>query len=384
MIKKVLCVILIFTILAVLATGCWNYREINQMSIVSGAAIDKTVDGKYKITVEIIDLKSGGQDANIHSKKLESYGESYFDAIRNTIKFNSQKLYWGHAEIIIVSKEVAQEGILQILDFLNRDAEPRLSIDILVSKEASAAQLLNSQSITTEIRSFEINKMLDVEKNLSKSPKTEVYQFVNALGNEGISPVLPVIGLKENHGMETSQLSGTAVFKKDKLAYMFNEEDTKYYLFIVDKVSGGLLVLKDTQDKDVSEITLEIEKNKTEIRPVYSRGKLHFELTVRTKTSLGEIENSSDYYNKTDMDKIQKKAEEMLQREVERVVRAVQREYDVDIFGFGESVRQDIPELWKKIQPQWADIFKDVPVKVDVDLEVNHSGLLSKSIILGD
>ncbi len=384
MIKKVLCVILIFTILAVLATGCWNYREINQMSIVSGAAIDKTVDGKYKITVEIIDLKSGGQDANIHSKKLESYGESFFDAIRNTIKFNSQKLYWGHAEIIIVSKEVAQEGILQILDFLNRDAEPRLSIDILVSKEASAAQLLNSQSITTEIRSFEINKMLDVEKNLSKSPKTEVYQFVNALGNEGISPVLPVIGLKENHGMETSQLSGTAVFKKDKLAYMFNEEDTKYYLFIVDKVSGGLLVLKDTQDKDVSEITLEIEKNKTEIRPVYSKGKLHFELTVRTKTSLGEIENSSDYYNKTDMDKIQKKAEEMLQREVERVVRAVQREYDVDIFGFGESVRQDIPELWKKIQPQWADIFKDVPVKVDVDLEVNHSGLLSKSIILGD
>ncbi|OPX44222.1 spore germination protein B3 precursor [Ruminiclostridium hungatei] len=384
MIKRVLCTILICSIPALFTTGCWNYREINQMSIVSGAAVDKTQDGKYKLTVEIIDLKSGGKDVVIHSKKLESYGDSFFDAVRNTIKFNSQKLYWGHVETIVISQKVAREGILQILDFLARDAEPRLSIDILISKEDTAAQILNSQSITTEVRAFEVNEMLDVEKALSKSVKTEVYQFINALGDEGVSAVVPVIGLKKNSGIETSQLSGTAVFKKDKLAYMFNEEDTKYYLFIINKVYGGLLVLQEKQGKNISDITLEIEKSKTEIKPVYSNGKLHFELTIRTKTNLGEVDNNAKYKNNLEFEKVANEAEKMLKKEVERVIRAVQLEYDIDIFGFGKSVKEDIPDLWKKIQPQWADIFKDVPVKVDVDVKVNHSGLLSKSIMMGD
>jgi len=384
MMKKLFCAIFIFSIPALFATGCWNYREINQMSIVAGAAVDKTQDGKYKLTVEIIDLKSGGKEANIHSKKLESYGESFFDAVRNTIKFNSQKLYWGHVETIVVSKEVAKEGILQILDFLDRDAEPRSSIDILISKEDTAAQILDSQSIATEIRSFEINKMLDVEKSLSKSPKTEVYQFINALGADGVSPVLPVIGLKKNWGQATSQLSGTAVFKGDKLAYMFNEEDTKYYLFIVDEVHGGLLLLKEGQNDGLSGITLEIEKSKTEVKPVYSKGKLSFDMTIKVKTNLGEVDNDEKYHNKLDTDKMQKEAGEMLKKEVERVIKAVQYEYDIDIFGFGKSVREDIPDLWKKIGPEWADIFKNVPVKVDVGVKINHSGLLSKPIMMGD
>ncbi len=384
MIKRLIYTVLICSIPAVTATGCWNYREINQMSIVAGAAVDKTQDGKYKLTVEIIDLKSGGKDMGVHSKKLESYGESFFDAIRNTIKFNSQKLYWGHAETIVISQEVAREGISNILDFMVRDAEPRLSVDILISKEDSAAQILNSQSITTEIRAFEVNEMLDVEKYLSKSSKTEVYQFINDMGEEGISAVVPVIGLKKNAGNETSQMSGTAVFRKDKLAYMFNEEDTKYYLFIMNKIRGGLLVLKDGQKSDNSDITLEIEKSKTKLKPVYSNGKLHFELIVRTKTSLGEIDNIYKYENGLDAEKIQKKAEKMLKSELERVIRGVQVQYDIDIFGFGKSVKKDYPDFWRKIQHQWAEIFKNVPVMVDVEVKVNHSGLLSKSVRIGD
>ncbi|WP_446692492.1 Ger(x)C family spore germination protein, partial [Ruminiclostridium cellobioparum] len=152
MIKRLLGSLLVITVLSVFSIGCWDYREINQMSIVSGAAVDKTPDGKYKLSIEIIDLKSGGKEAHVHSKKLECYGESLFDAIRNSIKISSQMLYWGHTEIIIISKDVAKEGILPIIDLFSRDAEPRLSIDILISNEDTAEKILDSQSISTEIR----------------------------------------------------------------------------------------------------------------------------------------------------------------------------------------------------------------------------------------
>ncbi|AEY67892.1 Ger(x)C family spore germination protein [Clostridium sp. BNL1100] len=377
MIKRLFCALLMLNVLGIFCTGCWNYREINNMSIVSGAAIDKTSDGKYKLSIEIIDLKTGGVEAKVHSKKLECYGASIVDAVRNAISFNANKLYWGHTEILIISKDVAKEGIVQILDVFSRDPEFRLTIDILVSKENTAEEILDSQSITTEVRSYELNKMLDLEKELEKSPKVEIYEFINSLGESGISPVMPVVGLTENSGQETSQLLGTAVFNKDKLEYMFDQEDTKYFLFVMNKIKGGLFVVND------SDITLKIIRNKTKLKPVYTNGKLHFEINIKTKVSISEIDFTK-FQNVKDIDKIQIEAQKTLQSRVKNVIKAVQNEYGIDIFGFGRSVRQDIPELWKKINPDWDTIFKNVPVNVNVDVKISNSGLLSKKIMIGD
>ena len=377
MIKRLFCALLMLNVLGIFCTGCWNYREINNMSIVSGAAIDKTSDGKYKLSIEIIDLKTGGVEAKVHSKKLECYGASIVDAVRNAISFNANKLYWGHTEILIISKDVAKEGIVQILDVFSRDPEFRLTIDILVSKENTAEEILDSQSITTEVRSYELNKMLDLEKELEKSPKVEIYEFINSLGESGISPVMPVVGLTENSGQETSQLLGTAVFNKDKLEYMFDQEDTKYFLFVMNKIKGGLFVVND------SDITLKIIRNKTKLKPVYTNGKLHFEINIKTKVSISEIDFTK-FQNVKDIDKIQIEAQKTLKSRVKNVIKAVQNEYGIDIFGFGRSVRQDIPELWKKINPDWDTIFKNVPVNVNVDVKISNSGLLSKKIMIGD
>ena len=386
MIRRLLGSLLVITMLSVFCTGCWDYREINQMSIVSGAAVDKTPDGRYKLSIEIINLKGGGKEAPVHSKKLESYGESMFDAIRNSIKISSQMLYWGHTEIIIVSKDVAREGILPIIDLFSRDAEPRLSIDILVSNEDTAEEILYSQSISTEIRTYEINKMLDDQKKLSKSPKVEVYQFINALGDEGISAVLPVIGLTQNSGEATSQLAGTAVFKQDKLQYMFNGDDTKYYLFVMDKIKGGLLVVNMASGKNDSDnFTLDIDSSKTYVKPVYSKNKLSFEINIKTKTTLSEIDdNKIKFSSQSEIEKLEKQAQNTLKQNVERVIKAVQSEYDIDIFGFGLKVKQDMPELWKKIKPDWNDFFKNVQVKANVEIKIKHAGLLSNPIMMGD
>ncbi|MDF2989463.1 MAG: germination protein Ger(X)C family, partial [Eubacterium sp.] len=295
--KRVLLLLLVCLINIITCTGCWNYREIDKMSIVAGVAIDKTPEGKYKITAEIIDLHEGGREAKINSRKLESYGYSMFEAIRNTLKITSNKLYWGHMEIVILSQEVAKEGIVTILDFLERDAEPRLSVDLLVSKEKTAEEILDCQSITTEIRSFEINNMLDTEKFLSKTPKVQIYEFINALSAEGLSPVLPTVSLIENDGKKTSELTGTAVFRKDKLEYMFDEEETKFFLYVIDKIKGGTLNLGEGIKQGQTIATLEIMNNKTKVKPVYSKGKLSVDIEIETKAELEELSEQKKTYD---------------------------------------------------------------------------------------
>lgn len=369
----------------ILNTGCWNYREINNLSIVAGAAVDKTEEGNYKVTTEVVDLHEGGNNARTRSKKLVSYGETLFDAVRNTIKVTAGKLYWGHVEIVIFSQEVAKEGIIELVDFLVRDSEPRQTVDILVSREKTAGEIMDLESSTSEIRSHELNEMLDTERNLSKIAKTQVYEFINTLSDEGISSVMPVVGATVIEGKKALELSGTAVFKKDKLVYMLNGEETKPFLFVMDKIRGGLLIINDTTVKNKnSKLTLEIIKSNTKVKPVFSKGKLAMNINIETKAALGQEGESERRYNDKINTMLQKDANETLKKNIENLIANVKKNTDSDIFGFGRTVKQDKPELWKKIGGDWDNIFKNLDINLDVNVDIQNSGLMSTPIIIGD
>lgn len=382
--KRIFFLLAVFMVNMTMMAGCWNYREISSLSIVAGMAIDKDGQGKYKITIEIVDMHEGGREPKIKSKRLESYGDTILDAVRNAIKLNSYRLYWGHAEVVILSQEVAKEGIVQIIDILDRDAEPRLSIDLLVSKEKTAGELLSAQSVTTEIRSYEMNQMLDSQKSVSKAPKIQVYEFINALSGEGISPILPAVHLVITEGEETSELSGTAVFKRDKLVGFISEDETKSLLFITDKIKGGLLVLKENSESNHATITLEIFKNKTKVKPVYSNGKVSMDIEITTKVALDEHGANKNLTDEKGSLLLKRDAEELLKTNIKKVIQKLQKDFDADIFGFGKTIREDMPSLWKKIGPDWNHIFKNIDVNVDVNIEIKNTELLSKPIKVGD
>lgn len=382
--KRVFFLIILLVINAAMLTGCWNYSEVDKFSIVAGVAVDKSEEGKYMLTIEIVDLHEGGRDAKIKSKLLETYGDTVFDAVRNAIKITAQKLYWGHAEIVILSREAAREGIVEIIDWLDRDAEPRLTIDILVSKEKTAKEILDSQSITTEIRSFEINKMLDTQRSLSKTFKVEVYEFIKALSDEGVSAVLPCVHLTENVGKKTSELSGTAVFKEDKLVGFLDDDETKYLRFITDKIKGGLLVLKEKPESGHANMTLEIFENKTKVKPAYANGKVSINIEIKTETALDEHGAKENFIDENRSLVLERDAEELLRVNIKNLIRKVQKDFNADIFGFGSTVRADMPPLWKEIGPDWDKIYKDLDVYVNATVEVQNSGLLSKPVKVGD
>lgn len=382
--KRVFFLIIVYIACIIILTGCWDYREVNNLSIVAGVAIDKSDDGKYKITTEIVDMHEGGKDVKIKSKRLESYGDTFFDAIRNVLKINSEKLYWGHTEIVIISQDVAKQGIYEILDFLNRDAEPRLSIDLLVSKQKTAEEILDSESITTEIRSFEISRMLDQQRILAKAPKVQIYEFINSLSNEGISPIIPTIGIVENEGKNTSELSGTAIFEQDKIVGFLDEDETRTLMYIMDKIKGGILNIKQRPETAGKNVSLLISENKTKIKPINSNNNIFINIELETETALGEVGSRDNINTEDKISTLEKEAEELLTTNIINLIEKVQKDFEIDIFGFGKTIKEDMPDLWKKIGPDWNNSFKKVKVNVNTSVDIQNTGLMSKNIKMGD
>jgi len=117
--KKIKIILLLFTILmnSILTTGCWNYREVDKLLIVAGVAVDKGVKYPFKVTAEII-LISSGKDQKMTSKTISAEGTTMFDAVRNIISISGKKLYWSHSKVVIISKEIASEGVTKVIDLV--------------------------------------------------------------------------------------------------------------------------------------------------------------------------------------------------------------------------------------------------------------------------
>lgn len=66
-----------------------------------------------------------------------------------------------------------------------------------------------------------------------------------------------------------------------------------------------------------------------------------------------------------------------LKKEIQELIRKVQSEYDADIFGFGEKLREDNASEWKVVSNIWEDVFKDLKVNVETKVHIKNSALLS-------
>jgi spore germination protein KC len=381
--KKTFILLYIFLLMP-LCTACWDYREVNQMTIVAGLAVDKTFNGDYLLTFEAVDLQGVQSDKPVKSVLIESQGETLMDAIRNTISKDFPKLYFGHTTVVILSREIAEDGVLKIVDFLFRDAEPRLNINLYVSEEKTANEIMKYKPSMSEILSVELTNILDEQKNLAKALLVPAYKFVNAVAEEGVSAVLPSLCIVDNVDGKTVKLCGTAIFKGDKLQGFISDEETYALSFILDEVKGGVIVTNIESETEEKALSLEIMESSTNIKPVYSDNKLSVEVNIDTKTFLNENMSTKSFGDEQNREEVKKNAENQLKDRIERLIEKMQKGYGADVFGFGNSVYKNIPKLWKEKWEEWDIIFRDLDVTVNINIEIEHTGLLSDSLKLGD
>ncbi|WP_310831177.1 Ger(x)C family spore germination protein [Paenibacillus pedocola] len=383
--KKVL-LVFVMTAGLTLVNGCWNYREIDSLAIVSGVGIDRSEDGQhYVMTAEIIGFSGTGKDARIKSEHVEAKGETLFDTARNMTRTAPKKLYWSHAGVFIISQEIAREGVVPLLDYIARGTERRLQIVPMVSREETASEIVKLHSITTEVQMYALRDAIETEqKTSSKVPYVNVRDVINALSGEGVSAIMPVVGINDTGEKNAStDLAGTAVFKKEKLVGFLSPDETKWYLFAINKIKGGLIPV-DVELENIHEVSLEISDNKTKIKLVDTSKKPRVKIKVHTVLSIQEIGVTDNLLAGEGLQRLKTSAEKTIQTGIEEVVKSVQKKFGTDIFGFGAALRQSDPKAWRKWEEEWGLVFSELDVQIEVDAEIRNSSVLNKSIEVRD
>ena len=379
--KNKLKIIIVFLLIINMSlfTGCWDYREVDHLAIVSGIAVDKSTDGKnYLVSFEVIKIASGGNDSETTTELIKYEGKTIFEAARNAIVSTSKKLYFSHAKVLIISSEVAKDGTVNVIDFFTRQVETRRDIGVYISKGKNAYDILEQKNPLSDILSLSLDEMQASGIALAKSPTVVLWNYISDLSSEGICAVLPTISINTQNDKPVPQINGTAIFKKDKLIGYLNGDETNTMLYIQKKSPKGLVVIENLK------ISMEIKKNKIEIKPKVTNGKVLMHISIKMEVEIGENGSSVEYTKENNRIILEENVANLLRSNIMNLVKKVQNDYNSDIFGFGETIKKEMPNEWRKMSNDWDNLFKQVDVEVEADIKIENTGLNSKPIKVGD
>lgn len=376
--KNIIFKIIIIAILIMNLTGCWNKRDLDELAIVTGIAIDKAEDPEQvKVTNQIINTSNvsmqeqGGSSPTEESYwNVESEGYTVFDATRKATYKSNRKLYSPHNQVIIISKELAEEGILQYLDLFMRDPEPRSNVWILIS-EGEASEVLEIESKLEEIPGLYISQLIETRYATSQTSAVTLHELLHRLNTKTIAPVTSIAKIDNSKGEPMIELKGTAVFKDDKMVGELDTLETRGLLWVIGEVKSGVIVIEAVEKK--GHISMETFQSDSKIIPKIENNKVCITVEIQEEGKIGEMMVQEDISNPDILDQLNKRKAAAIYDEVMSAIFKAKK-LNTDIFGFGEAVHRKYPKEWETLEGKWDDIFPNLDVEIKVNTNIRGAG----------
>ena len=373
-----------------LLTGCYNYREINELAIVSGVSIRK-VDNEIELTTEVINPKKE-QDASSGEEPefiiYTSRAKSVQEAIRKMMKESPRKMYGAHIEILVIDEGIAREYLMDILDSFARNPEIRSEFKVLVGKSDDILKITTPlEKISSEnIR----NSLENNNKYLGFANVVTYHELISNVLNPNIELVLPVLSMKGNVNLgedkenisntsvkATSIIDGMAIFRNNKLIGYLTEEESLTYNILRDSVKNFFI---RTSGHDNEYIVHEIIRLSSKME--FDKNKNEMKITLTGKSAISEVNEKIDLENLEEVSKLEKELNQELKKMVERSILSIQKKYNSDIFGFGDVIYKSYPKYFQKIKDEFKqDGFQNMKVNVSVKIKGQEKGNLNRGVV---
>lgn len=376
-----------------LFTGCFNYRELNEIAIASALGLDKTSDG-YIVTIQVMNTKKASETGTSNDQPkfitFTTTGVTLQDAIRKSILDSSRRIYPNHVQTLIIGEDLAKSGISDVLDMFFRSVEFRKQTSVLIAKDSTAEDVLNIVTPLESLNSKNIKDGLSVDSKYlgigdNVSFEDLVGTFIDS-NKEIVLPSVSITGTKSEgekiENIETADPSvrliesSLAIFKDDHLVGFLDNKQSIKLNFVRNKINNTILTYQCGDNKYLSS---EIMSNKTSVE--FLESPLKAQIKINGILNINEITCDIDLEDPGVIDEIEADLEEELKNDVYNTIKYIIEEYNSDVFGFRDFLYKNKTKYYKEIKDDWYDsIFPNMDIDVDVNLKLTGKGNALKVI----
>ncbi|MGG4498867.1 Ger(x)C family spore germination protein [Brevibacillus reuszeri] len=373
-------VVLVFC--SLLAAGCWDRTEINDLAIVTAAAIDHEKDHQIRLSIQVFiprELTTGqggtGSGGGELTTVYSGTGVNISDAMSKVQAKLPRKIFWGHCKVYLFGEEAAKQGMSEHIDFLVRHPGPRNRAYLYVTKgkakEGLAIKTVLERSSAEALREF---------ASMHIGMAVTLVDYRNMLKSESETVAVPMIEngakLKTPVQIQTkSILIGTAIFKKDKMIGHISPKVTRGLLWLRNEVTQAAITVRPPHVKGI--VSVMPSRSRVTLDPVIKNGK--WSMVVKVDSEGDVVENGTllNLMNPDLLSIVQKAVRDDIQARITFSLETLQKELKADVANFAGAFHRKYPKEWEQNKEQWEQIYPKIEVKNQINVKIRRPGLIS-------
>ncbi|MEI2326892.1 Ger(x)C family spore germination protein [Priestia megaterium] len=357
-----------------LLCGCMSHRNIEQLALVIGVAMDITPKiepktGKNQLVLThqtLTETESGNMSSSIPYKNITTAGPTIHEITRN-ISLKSDPIYSQHQRALLIGEKASKTIPLDaLINQFVRDNEIRRSSLAFVTK-GDAKNVLTIQGMSVPpvnliyelvYNKFKTNKILNplTMGELSAKLKTDQSFLIQRLS-------------KIKNSVE---LDGAAIIKDKKAKFILTQHQVEALTWLTGNIKGGIIYGKHGPypfSYEIGDVQQDVKAR------IDSNHSVHFDINVQTSGRLSEDwETSKQALAASNVKNTEKKIEKIIRKDAEKTLRLLQNNYKADVIDLHDYVRIHHPHFWKKHQHEWDEIFSQSTIDYHVHVQIKDFG----------
>lgn len=363
-----------------LAAGCWDHREIVDLVIVTGIGIDRgTTDESIRLTLQAGKTPAGqgsGEEQGGASLILEAAGRSMSAALQLIRSKSSREPYLQHNQVLLISREQAEQGFFSHLDTFTRELELRLEVWLAVS-EGDASQVLHATLEPEQLSGIALARMMLNEREIADCRAITLIEYITKKLDGVTASTAPIVTLMGPEDQPSLAVTGMAVFQGGRMTGRLTPRQVDGYAWLSGGVKSRVLEMKLPQGYAV----VQLVNLKTQAKPVLQQGndEILLEVSVDGQFAIGELQG----FEQMEMDGLAQLLEQEAAAAIAEEMRdcfEYTRSLGADILGLGASISRRHPARWAALEQDWEARYRDIKLQPHVTLEFMSPGALREGL----
>lgn len=357
-------------------SGCWSSIELNERAFARILMLDKTENGielslGFPLPNRLAGASSAGsaggsggsssgQPFSIITKTGGTIGEAY----QNIQTDLARRITFGQLRHILISKALAREGLLSLIDFINRNTEVHINANMFVTE--GPAKEMGQIPMIFERFPTDILTAYAKQRSILIVTAKDVIEAI-LVGGDFVLPMMRISGTEKWMGM-----SGAALFRQGKMENELSLEEMRTAMWIAGKT--GRTTIHSASPTDGKKVSFNLYGLKTTIKPVVNGDRIRFIIYCRGAAQAFASESLLDLTDRRQLASLQKSLNRDMQNRIRQTIARSQAE-KADVFGLGPRLKWKSPATWKRLKANWRDVYQDqIVVEPRVEIQVKWFG----------
>lgn len=401
-IKQFIALFIIIILCFISLTGCYSAQGLETLAYAVAIGIDKGDNDKLKLSFQFAILgdssSSGGGSSQSQESTVTSVDCSSIDSGINLVdNYISKKVNLSHCKAIIISEELAYEGVSEYIFTLVNDLEMRPDCNIIISRCSAYDYLGNSkptlESVSARYYELTLNSseytgftedvtLADFYSNMlstTTQPHAILGGINNELDNSSNGDIAPYDTEGSYKAGETPIKSktvlenmGLAVFYHDKLVGELTGMEALCHLLVVNKFNSATISIPSPfNSNSIINLYLTTPKN-SETSVDLVNGTPYVKCNVYVTGNITSLDENLDYSNEDNLRLIEEYTNSYLEQNISSYLYKTSKEFNCDIANFGSHVIDNYLTWDDWTESDWLYNYQNSFFSVNVNSNIRN------------